>query len=45
MVGLINDYNDDYGNNNNNNIIFIKLSLYMCFTNIIHLIIMMSQYF
>lgn len=43
MVGLINDYNDDYGNNNNN--IFIKLSLYMCFTNIIHLIIMTSQYF
>lgn len=43
MVGLINDYNDDYGNNNNN--IFIKLSLYTCFTNIIHLIIMTSQYF
>lgn len=46
MVGLINDYNDDYDNNNSDkDITCIELLLYTCFTNIIHLIFMTSQYF
>lgn len=43
MVELTDDYNDEYGKNDD--VTFIELLLYTCFTHIIHLIFMTSQYF
>lgn len=43
MVQLIDDYNDEYGNNDD--VTFTELLLYICFTHIIHLIFMTGWYF